>query len=123
MNFVFHPEAEEELDAAIEYYEEREPGLGHDLAVEVYAIPPRNLTQLRECLGLVGGRLRSCENSWGVACHPWPLGPANPWRDDGTGEFSRTRLNIAYHIIPAGMPGPSARDGYRVWLRLRRATP
>ena len=61
--------------------------------------------------------MRFLENLWGVACHPWPLGPANLWRDDGTGEFSRTRLNIAYHVIPAGMPGPSARDGNRVWLR------
>ena len=87
------------------------------LSGEPYAIPPRNLTQPRECLGLIGGRLRFLENLWGVACHPWPLGPANPWRDDGIGEFSRTRLEKARHVIPTGMPGPSARDGNRVWLR------
>jgi len=37
MNFTFHPEAEVELDAAIEYYEGRESGLGYGLAVAVYA--------------------------------------------------------------------------------------
>ena len=35
--FFFHPEAEEEFNQAIEYYEEIEPGLGYDLALEVYA--------------------------------------------------------------------------------------
>ncbi len=37
MNFAFHPEAEAELNEAIEYYEEREPGLGYDFAIEVYS--------------------------------------------------------------------------------------
>nr|VFJ43255.1 MAG: hypothetical protein BECKDK2373B_GA0170837_10051 [Candidatus Kentron sp. DK] len=49
--------------------------------------------------------------------HPWQLGPANPWRDDGTGEFLRARLEKARHVIPAVQPGPSARDGNGVWLR------
>nr|VFJ45744.1 MAG: hypothetical protein BECKDK2373B_GA0170837_10117 [Candidatus Kentron sp. DK] len=43
------------------------------------------------------------------------------WRDDGIDEFSLRRLNIAHHVIPAVQPGPSARDGNRVWLWLRRA--
>ena len=34
--FSFHPEAEEELSAAIEYYEERETGLGYDFSAEVF---------------------------------------------------------------------------------------
>ena len=37
MRYVFHPEAEVEFDAAIDYYEDREPGLGYDFAVEVYS--------------------------------------------------------------------------------------
>lgn len=37
MNFFFHPEAEEEFLAAIDYYEEREENLGLDFALEVYA--------------------------------------------------------------------------------------
>ncbi len=37
MNFSFHPEAEEELNKAIDYYEDIEPGLGYDFALEVYS--------------------------------------------------------------------------------------
>jgi plasmid stabilization system protein ParE len=36
MNFRFHPDAEQELLAAVAYYEEREPGLGLDFAREIY---------------------------------------------------------------------------------------
>jgi plasmid stabilization system protein ParE len=36
MTFSFHPAAEEEFRAAIEYYEDREPGLGYDFSVEVF---------------------------------------------------------------------------------------
>lgn len=35
MTFSFHPEAEEEFFFAIEYDEEREPGLGYQFSVEV----------------------------------------------------------------------------------------
>lgn len=31
----FHPEAEEDFTAAIDYYEEKEIGLGYDFAIEV----------------------------------------------------------------------------------------
>jgi toxin ParE1/3/4 len=37
MTFSLHPEAEKEFLEAIEYYEEREPGLGYDLSIEVFA--------------------------------------------------------------------------------------
>jgi hypothetical protein len=37
MTFSFHPEAEAELSAAVEYYEDREAGLGYDLSVQVLA--------------------------------------------------------------------------------------
>ena len=37
MTFSFHPEAEAELSEAIEYYENREPGLGYDFSIEVFA--------------------------------------------------------------------------------------
>ncbi len=36
MNYLFHPEAEAELNRAVEYYEEKEAGLGLDFAREVY---------------------------------------------------------------------------------------
>lgn len=37
MRFGFHPEAEDEFGKAVEYYEECQPGLGLELAEEVYA--------------------------------------------------------------------------------------
>ncbi len=37
MTFGFHPEAEIEFIAAVDYYEESQPGLGLDFAREVYA--------------------------------------------------------------------------------------
>ena len=36
MTFSFHPEAEEEFRAAIDYYEDREAGLGYDFSLEVF---------------------------------------------------------------------------------------
>jgi hypothetical protein len=35
MKYVFPPEAEVEFVAAIDYYEDCEPGLGYDFAIEV----------------------------------------------------------------------------------------
>ncbi len=37
MSFSFHPEAEKEFNKAIDYYEDIEPGLGYDFALEVYS--------------------------------------------------------------------------------------
>ena len=37
MKYGFHPDAEVELDHAIEYYEQCAKGLGYDFAVEVYS--------------------------------------------------------------------------------------
>ena len=37
MIYVFHPEAEEEFLFAINYYEERQIGLGQDFTREVYS--------------------------------------------------------------------------------------
>jgi hypothetical protein len=36
MNYSFHPEAEEELIKAIDFYEEQERELGLDFSMEVY---------------------------------------------------------------------------------------
>ena len=43
MSVSFHPEAEIELNEAIEYYEGIEPGLGYDLAIEVYSTIHRSV--------------------------------------------------------------------------------
>jgi len=37
MKYAFHPEAEAEFLDAIAYCEDREPGLGHDFAIEGHA--------------------------------------------------------------------------------------
>jgi len=37
MKYVFHPEAEVEFIAAIDYYEDCEPGLGYDFVIEVHS--------------------------------------------------------------------------------------
>jgi len=37
VNFVFHPSAREELNRAVDYYEDCETGLGYDFLEEVYA--------------------------------------------------------------------------------------
>lgn len=37
MTFSFHPEAKDEFNEAIEYYENCEPGLGYDFSIEVLA--------------------------------------------------------------------------------------
>jgi len=43
MTFSFHPEAEKEFNAAIDYYEDIEPGLGFDFALEVHAAIKRSV--------------------------------------------------------------------------------
>jgi hypothetical protein len=42
MSFSFHPEAESEFDAARDFYDERELGLGEDFLNEVRATIGRN---------------------------------------------------------------------------------
>lgn len=37
MTFSFHPEADEEFNEAIDYYENNEPGLGYDFSIEVHS--------------------------------------------------------------------------------------
>ncbi len=43
MSFSFHPEAEDEFNNAINYYEDIEPGLGYDFALEVYSTIQRSV--------------------------------------------------------------------------------
>ncbi|NTW82306.1 MAG: type II toxin-antitoxin system RelE/ParE family toxin [Chlorobiaceae bacterium] len=43
MIFSFHPEAKEEFDKAIEYYENLSPGLGYDFALEVHSAIKRSI--------------------------------------------------------------------------------
>jgi len=59
MNYSFHPEAEEEFLAAIEYYEEREEGLGFEFASEVRAAIVRASEHPRTW-PIVEGEVRRC---------------------------------------------------------------
>jgi hypothetical protein len=43
MSFSFHPEAEKELNEAIDYYENLELGLGYDFALEVHSAVNRSV--------------------------------------------------------------------------------
>ena len=43
MSFSFHPEAEKEFNKAIDYYEEINPDLGYDFALEVYSTIKRSV--------------------------------------------------------------------------------
>lgn len=43
MNFSFHPQAVEEIYKAIEYYEDKSPGLGLEFSQEVYSTIQRIL--------------------------------------------------------------------------------
>lgn len=47
MSFHFHPDAEAEFSEAIQYYEDVEPGLGQDSAVEVYSAVRRAIAYPR----------------------------------------------------------------------------
>lgn len=57
MNFSFHPEAEAELNESIEYYEEIEPGLGYDFAVEVYSTIQRS-AEFPKAWAVLDGEIR-----------------------------------------------------------------
>nr|VFJ93517.1 MAG: hypothetical protein BECKLFY1418A_GA0070994_103222 [Candidatus Kentron sp. LFY] len=60
--------------------------------------------------GVVRKNSADCDlkkNSRVVFRHPWHLGPANPWRDDGSGKFPRNRLKQPLPSSRQGLPGPS----------------
>jgi plasmid stabilization system protein ParE len=59
MTFSFHPEAEEEFNKAIDYYEDIEPGLGYDFALEVYSTVRRSVEFPKAWAVLEGGIRRS----------------------------------------------------------------
>jgi len=62
MKWSFHPEAETEFHAAIDYYEEYESGLGEDFAIEVYATIQHILAYPEAWLTL-DGDIRRCLTS------------------------------------------------------------
>ena len=59
MTFSFHPEAEKEFLAAIDFYEENSPGLGTDFAVEVYSTIQR-IIAFPHSWSIIDGEVRRC---------------------------------------------------------------
>ena len=57
MNFSFHPEAENELNKAIDYYEDIEPGLGYDFALEINSTIKRTV-ELPKAWSVLEGDIR-----------------------------------------------------------------
>ena len=59
MSFSFHPEAEEEFNDAITYYEDTELGLGYDFALEVHSAINRTINFPKAWAVLEGNVRRS----------------------------------------------------------------
>jgi hypothetical protein len=59
MRFWFHPEAEIEFNAAIDYFEEIETGLAYDFAVEVYSTIERVILT-PSAWPILDGEVRRC---------------------------------------------------------------
>jgi len=57
MSFSFHPEAEDEFNNAIDYYEDIEPGLGYDFALEVYSTIQRSI-EFPKAWAILEGKVR-----------------------------------------------------------------
>lgn len=62
MKWSFHPEAETEFYEAIDYYEECEPDLGKDFAIEVHATI-QNILNYAEAWPMLEDDIRRCLTS------------------------------------------------------------
>ncbi len=74
MTFSFHPEAEEEFLEAIEFYEERENGLGYDFSVEVFTTI-RNIVSHPDTWPVVEDDIRRCLTNRFPFCMLYSLEP------------------------------------------------
>lgn len=59
MKFFFHPDAKEEFDGAVEFYEQNQPGLGLEFAEEIYATIAR-ITQYPDAWSTLSKNSRRC---------------------------------------------------------------
>jgi len=57
MRFSFHPDAEKEFNEAVQYYENIEPELGYDFALEVYSAISRAIN-FPKAWGVLEGDVR-----------------------------------------------------------------
>lgn len=68
MSFSFHPEAENEFNEAIDYYEDIEPGLGYDFAIEVHSTIIRSVNFPKAWTALEGDVRRSLVRRFPYFC-------------------------------------------------------
>ena len=59
MRFYFHPEANEEFDGAVDFYEKSQAGLGLEFAEEVYATIAR-IIQYPDAWSVLSKNSRRC---------------------------------------------------------------
>jgi hypothetical protein len=59
MNYCFHPSAKQELNLAIEYYENCQQGLGEEFAKEIFATIIR-ITRFPEAWSILSENTRRC---------------------------------------------------------------
>lgn len=62
MNYSFHPDAEDELNSAVNYYEDCRPGLGFEFADEVYLAIERIISYPQAWQSIDGEIRRSLVN-------------------------------------------------------------
>jgi len=62
MKYAFHPEAEAEFLDAIGYYEDRQPGLGHDFAIEVHSAI-ESILSFPRAWPILEGDIRRCQTA------------------------------------------------------------
>jgi len=81
MNIEFHPEAAEEFEAAVDWYEERETGLGLDFAVgstlpsnvpPLCPTPGQDLPAMFAAYWSTAFPMVFCTNRGARACSYWP---------------------------------------------------
>ncbi len=60
MNYSFHEEAETEFFKAIDYYEDCQPELGYDFALEVYSTIA-NIVEYPKAWAAMDGDIRRCQ--------------------------------------------------------------
>ncbi len=76
MSYSFHPEAEAEFFAAIDYYEDFERGLGYDFSLETYSAIQR-VIDFPEAWSVLDGDVRRC------MLHRFPYGVLYSAEPDG----------------------------------------
>jgi hypothetical protein len=60
VKYAFHPEAKAEFLAAVDYYEDRAPGLGSDFALEVHSTIG-NIRNFPKAWPILEGDMRRCQ--------------------------------------------------------------